>query len=289
MIEPSSRVRARSAPCRPADTTRAPVRTSTPDEAAALALEALHRHPVVPVVGGLVADAGGHRTPIGRDLSGAGHPRDPSSLGQQVSGPQHHLGGYAAPVGALAPDQAGLHAHHVHPRLGESTRYLLAPGSHPEDDHVGSLVHRSSSPGQVSTTGTPVTAAPSCVDEEETATAPLRFPLPPGTAAARARAGAGRWGRRLRRSRRPFRRRRSAEDAGDVSRPRGGRATRRQALHPGGRPRRDRRGHRQAVRLTGTRQQDRPSGAGTGRNRRRAWRPSSCRRRATTSKLPPSW
>ena len=108
-------------------------------EAPALGDEAVHRHRVVPVVGGLGADALGHRRPIGIDGRRPGHARHASRLGQQVGGPDHHLGRDAAPVGTLPAEESPRCRRPTRP--GQSSGHLLAAGAHPEDHHVHLFGH----------------------------------------------------------------------------------------------------------------------------------------------------
>ena len=118
-----------------------------PDEVAALALEAVDGHRVVPGVGGLLPDAPGHRRPVGRHDRRARHAGDAPPLGQEVRGPHHHLGGDAPPVRALTADELGLDADDVEPGLGQLLRDLLTARAEPDDDGVD--LHRIYSPPQL--------------------------------------------------------------------------------------------------------------------------------------------
>src|SRR5262249_39638796 len=60
----------------------------------------------------------------------------------QVGRADHHLARDAAPVGALAADQAPLHADHREAGLGELAGDLLAPHAEPDDHDVDLLAHR---------------------------------------------------------------------------------------------------------------------------------------------------
>jgi hypothetical protein len=110
-----------------------------PHEPAALALEALDGDGVVPVVGGVVADALGDEGPVGLDGGVAGQARHPPRLGQQVGGPHHHLRRHAPPVGALAAEELPVDADHVEPGLGQRAGHVLAAGAHAHHDHVHGL------------------------------------------------------------------------------------------------------------------------------------------------------
>ena len=66
----------------------------------------------------------------------ARHAGDPAPLGDQVRGPDHHLGGDAPPVRALATDQPALHPGHRQPGLGQRARRVLTPWSHADDDNI---------------------------------------------------------------------------------------------------------------------------------------------------------
>jgi hypothetical protein len=107
-----------------------------PHEPAPLALEALHRHPVVPVVGRLVTDPLGHRAPPGSDRGVAGHAGDAAGLGQQVGRPDHHLRRHAAPIRTLATQQLALDPYHLQARLGQAPRNILAARAHPDHHHI---------------------------------------------------------------------------------------------------------------------------------------------------------
>ena len=107
-----------------------------PHEAHAGLLEALDGDRVVPVVGGLVADPGVHDAPVGGDLGGAGQGADPAGVGEQVRGPDRHLRGDAAPVGALAADQALVDADDVQAGLRGLGGEVLATGPEADDDEV---------------------------------------------------------------------------------------------------------------------------------------------------------
>ena len=112
-----------------------------PHQPAALSLEPVDGHRVVPVVGGLLADAAGHRGPCRLHGGGAGHAGHPSGLGQQVGGTDHHLGGHTPPVRTFTADQLGVHPHHVQTGLGQPTGCILAAGAHAHHDHISMLGH----------------------------------------------------------------------------------------------------------------------------------------------------
>jgi hypothetical protein len=100
------------------------------DEGSALADEAIDRHGVVPVVGGLGADPGGDRSPVGRYGRRAGEAGDPASLGERVRSADHHLRRDAAPVRALTADQAGLDADDGQSCLDKVPGDVLATRAH---------------------------------------------------------------------------------------------------------------------------------------------------------------
>src|SRR5207244_6716806 len=77
-------------------------------EMTALLLEALDRHPIVPVIGRLLADPPGDRAPIRRHARVSGTPWHAATLGQQVIAAYHHLGRNAAIVGTLATEQVAF-------------------------------------------------------------------------------------------------------------------------------------------------------------------------------------
>src|SRR5262249_4234459 len=112
------------------------------------------------VVGRLVADPAGDRTPVRRHLGVPGHTVDPTGLSNQVRRPDHHLARDTTPVRALAADEAALDAGDREPGLGQSARHLLAPYAHPDDDDIHPLSHgRSLAPGcRRSMAGLPPTA-----------------------------------------------------------------------------------------------------------------------------------
>ena len=77
-----------------------------------------------------------------------GHARDPAALGQQVRGPDHHLGRNAPPVRALPADQPVLDADHGKPGLGQPPGEVLAAGPHADHDDVRLLgLHLPTLPG----------------------------------------------------------------------------------------------------------------------------------------------
>lgn len=128
---------------------------------APLALEAIHRHLVVPRVGGLLPDAPGDRRPVGRHHGRARHTGDAPALRQEVGGADHHFGGDTTPVGAFSPDELGFDADDLEPCLGQLTCYLLTARSQPDDDGVD--LHRIYSPPQLviwtgATIGVPTTS-----------------------------------------------------------------------------------------------------------------------------------
>ncbi len=63
-------------------------------------------------------------------------PVDPARLGQQVGRPDHHLARHAAPVRALAADQAALDADDREARLGELAGHLLAADAQTDHDDI---------------------------------------------------------------------------------------------------------------------------------------------------------
>ncbi len=117
----------------------------SPHQAAALVLEPLGGHRVVPR----------RRWPRRGCVGPPGPSRAapwpcrpcpaPGGLGQQIGGPDHHLGGDAPPVGALAPHQLGLHPDHVETGLGQTPGHVLATRPHPHHDHIGPFAHPGSS------------------------------------------------------------------------------------------------------------------------------------------------
>jgi hypothetical protein len=110
------------------------------EEVSALALEALDRRPVVPVVGDL-AQALGHRCPVRSHCGAARHQGDAAALGESVGGPDDRLAGNAAPVGAFATDQVLFHPGDGQAGVGQLFGDLLAAGPHPDHDDVEFLVH----------------------------------------------------------------------------------------------------------------------------------------------------
>ena len=131
------------------------------DEMAALALETLDGHGVVPRVSGFVTNAPRHRRPVRRDGRRAGHARYAPALGQEVRGTDDHFGGDAPPVRALASDQLRLDADDVESRLGQAPGDLLAPRAEADDDGID--LHRDYSPPQFvtltgATIGVPTTS-----------------------------------------------------------------------------------------------------------------------------------
>ena len=121
----------------PTSTTPGPVsRAVAAHEADAGVLEPLHRDRVVPVVGGLVADAGVHRSPVGAHVGRAGQPVDPTALGQRVGRADDHLAGDAAEVGALPTHQPLVHPDHREPGLGQLRRRRLATRAETDHHHV---------------------------------------------------------------------------------------------------------------------------------------------------------
>ena len=118
------------------------------DEPGSGVLEPLHRDGVVPVVGGLVADARVHRRPVGADLGAARQVVDASALGEGVGCADDHLAGDAPVVGTLATDQPLVDRDDVEPRS--------APGRPPPphlQDRARSPPRRTgSSPWQQSST-----------------------------------------------------------------------------------------------------------------------------------------
>jgi hypothetical protein len=89
-----------------------------PHEAAAFGLETLDGDTVVPVVGRLGADPSRHRRPVGDDARAPGDPGHAAGVGEEPGGPEHHLRGDAAVVGALPAEKAALDAHDVEAPLG---------------------------------------------------------------------------------------------------------------------------------------------------------------------------
>ncbi len=94
------------------------------------------RDGVVPVVGGLVADALGDDREVGSDRRAARQLGDAPRLGEQVAGADEHLGRDAAPVGTLAADQLGLDRDHGEPGLGEPRDERLSSGPETDNDDV---------------------------------------------------------------------------------------------------------------------------------------------------------
>ena len=126
-VEDDSRRRARRSrrpprPCRgPASrpwprTNRAPASSSRFD-----------RDGVVPVVGGLVADPGVHRRPVGATSALPASVGDASRLGERVGGADDHLAGDAAEVGALATDQPLVDPDHVEAGLRQLAVAAASP------------------------------------------------------------------------------------------------------------------------------------------------------------------
>ena len=107
-----------------------------PHEPGPRVLEPLDGDRVVPVVGGLVADAGMHRSPVGADVRRAGQPVDPAPLRQRVGRPDDHLAGDAAEVGALPTHQPLVHPDHREPGPGQRRRRRLATRTEADHHHV---------------------------------------------------------------------------------------------------------------------------------------------------------
>ena len=139
---PSTTAREASKVRSPTTTVEGPSRCAQPrTNRPPLPLEPLDGHRVVPVVGGLLPDALGDRGPGGRHRRLPGDARDATSLGQEVGAPDHHLGGDAPPVGALAAHQAPVDPDHVEAGFGQPLGDVLAPRSHPHHDHFSVLGH----------------------------------------------------------------------------------------------------------------------------------------------------
>ena len=113
---------------------------ATPDEMSTLADEAVNSHLVIPRIRRLLADSPRHRGPVGRDDRRSGSARDAPAFGQQIGRPHHHLGGDAAPIGALPADELRFNADDVETGLGELSCYLFSSGPQSDDDCVA--VHR---------------------------------------------------------------------------------------------------------------------------------------------------
>ena len=72
----------------------------------------------------------------GRDLRGAGEVADPAGLGQGVRGPDDHLAGDAAVVGALTAHEPLVDPDDVETRLRQLGRRRLTTGSEADHHHV---------------------------------------------------------------------------------------------------------------------------------------------------------
>jgi len=104
-------------------------------------LEPLHRDRVVPVVGGLVADAGVHRRPVWSYVGSARQPADAPPLGQRIGRTDDHLAGDAPVVGTLAAHQPLVDPDHVEPGPRQVARHGLASGTEPDHHHVALVRH----------------------------------------------------------------------------------------------------------------------------------------------------
>ncbi len=98
--------------------------------------EPVDRDLVVPAGGGLVADPGVHRRPVGLDGAGPGEVGDPAGLGDHPCGTDDHLAGDAAVVRALAADEVPVHPDHVEPGLRELRRRRLSSRAQSHHDNV---------------------------------------------------------------------------------------------------------------------------------------------------------
>jgi hypothetical protein len=95
---------------------------------------------VVPVGGGLLADAARHGGEVRGHLGMTGQPVDPSGFGQRVRSSDEHLRRDAAPVGTLTSDQLCLDGHHVEAGLRQPRGQRLTSGPQAHDDDIA-LAH----------------------------------------------------------------------------------------------------------------------------------------------------
>ena len=112
-----------------------------PHEPAALLLEALDRHRVVPVVGGLVADATGHRGPVGGHGRRPGHRRAPARPrpGGRRPGSSSWRGRTPSRGTRHPPARRRCPPRRDRPR--PALGHVLAPRPHPDHDHLGLFGH----------------------------------------------------------------------------------------------------------------------------------------------------
>jgi hypothetical protein len=128
--------RRREAPVPDLDDPRAGEAGVAPHEAHPGLLEALDGDRVLPVVGGLVADAGVHEPPVRPHLGGAGQRSHPAGVGEQVGGADRHLRRDAAPVRALAADEALVDADDGETGLRGLGGQVLTAGAEADHDEV---------------------------------------------------------------------------------------------------------------------------------------------------------
>ena len=78
---------------------------------------------------------------------------DPARLAERVGGPDHHLGGHARVVRALAADEPRVHAHDGQPGPREPGADVLTARPQPDDDdiHLGTRHLNSLRTGRVGT------------------------------------------------------------------------------------------------------------------------------------------
>ncbi len=114
-------------------------------EATALALEAIDRHLVVPVIGGFISYSCCYRCPIGGDPRIACQQGNSATFSERVCRADHHLARHAAKVGTLAAQQALVDSDHIEVRLRQPAGEILTTGAHAYDNDVD-LFHKSLRP-----------------------------------------------------------------------------------------------------------------------------------------------
>ena len=111
-----------------------------PVEGDPLALEPFQIAPVGPVVRHVIAlvERGLH---VQRPRDGLGGPRDPSSGGQDVAGPDQRLAGDASEVGTLPTGQTLFHDGRGEPSIDRAAGGVLPRGPCPDHHHVEPIGH----------------------------------------------------------------------------------------------------------------------------------------------------
>jgi hypothetical protein len=105
-------------------------------ERGTLADQSIDGDGVVPVVGGLVADAIGDERVVRRHRCRTGHAVDAPGFGQQVGATDDHLRRDAAVVRALAADEMALDADDTETLLSQRASHCLPTGAKTNDDDI---------------------------------------------------------------------------------------------------------------------------------------------------------